>query len=93
MSSTQNDTVAASATGATLTKTGSHKPFNIGYAVVVTGTITFVTEVTYDGTLFHEQDASGTVTLTGGITRPFAGIRARSTAGTGSLVLTLIEDT
>ena len=91
MSNTQNDSVAASATGATLTPR-STKPFNVGYAVVVTGTITFVTEVTYDGTNFHEQDASGTVTLTGGITRPYAGIRARSTAGTGSLVLTVIED-
>ncbi len=92
MSNTQNDTVAASATGVTLFPRGSVKPFNVGYAVVVTGTITFVTEVTYDGTLFHEQDASGVVTLTGGITRPYAGIRARSTAGTGSLVITVLED-
>jgi len=92
MSTTQKDTVAASATGVTLHRAGSTKPFNVGYAVVVTGTITFVTEVTYDGTLFHEQDASGTVTLTGGITIPFAGMRARSTAGTGSLVLTLLQD-
>ena len=92
MSNVQNDSVAASATGTTLSHGGSVRPFNVGYAVVVTGTITFVTEVTYDGTNFHEQDASGTVTLTGGITRPYAGIRARSTAGTGSLVLTVIED-
>ena len=92
MSNKQNDTVAASATGTTLSPQGSSKPFNIGYAVVVTGTITFVTEVTYDGTLFHALDASGTSTLTGGVTRPFSGIRARSTAGTGSLVLTILED-
>ena len=92
MSIKQNDTVAASATGTTLFPQGSTKSFNIGYAVVVTGTITFVTEVTYDGTLFHELDASGTSTLTGGVTIPFAGIRARSTAGTGSLVLTTIQD-
>lgn len=93
MSNVQNDTVAASATGTALAPSGSHKSFNIGYAVVVTGTITFVTEVTYDGVVFHPLDASGVITLSGGVTRPFAGIRARSTAGTGSLVLTLIEDT
>jgi len=92
MSNTQNDSVAASATGVTLSPIGSVKPFNIGYAVIVTGTITFVTEVTYDGVVFHPLDASGVITLSGGITRPFAGIRARSTAGTGTLILTLIED-
>lgn len=92
MSNIQNDTVAASATGNTLAPQGSPKSFNIGYAVVVTGTITFVTEVTYDGTVFHPLDASGVITLSGGVTKPFSGIRARSTAGTGSLVLTIIED-
>lgn len=91
MTSKQNDTVAASATGTTLFPQSSNS-FNVGYAVIVTGTITFVTEVTYDGATFHELDASGTSTLTGGVTIPYAGIRARSTAGTGSLVLTVIQD-
>lgn len=92
MSNVQNDTVAASATGTTLNPVGSAKPFNIGYAVQVTGTITFVTEVTFDGAVFQLLDASGVISLNGAITSPIAGIRARSTAGTGSLVLTVIED-
>lgn len=92
MSTKQNNTVAASATGDTLSPQGSTKPFNIGYAVDVTGTITFVTEVTYDGTTFHLLDASGVISLNGEITSPIAGIRARSTAGTGSLVLTVLQD-
>lgn len=92
MSNKQNDTVAASATGTTLFTHGSTKPFNIGYAVDVTGTITFVTEVTYDGAAFHLLDASGVISLDGAITSPISGIRARSTAGTGSLVLTILED-
>ncbi len=92
MSSKQNVTIAASATGTTLTPRGSAKPFNIGYAVVVTSTFTFVTEVTYDGVVFHELDASGTVNVDGNVTAPFAGIRVRSTAGAGSAVLTILED-
>ena len=92
MSNVQNDTVAASATGTTLSPVGSAKPFNIGYAVQVTGTITFVTEVTFDGAVFQLLDASGVISLNGAITSPIAGMRARSTAGTGSLVLTVIED-
>ena len=89
---TQNDTVAASATGTTLNPNGSPKPFNLSYAVDVTGTITFVTEVTFDGAVFQLLDASGVISLNGAITSPIAGIRARSTAGTGSLVLTILED-
>lgn len=92
MSNKQNDTVAASATGSTLFTHGTGKSFNIGYAVDVTGTITFVTEVTYDGTVFHLLDASGVISLRGSILSPISGIRARSTAGTGSLVLTILED-
>ena len=92
MSNKQNDTVAASATGLTLSTQGTGKSFNIGYAVDVTGTITFVTEVTYDGVAFHLLDASGVISLNGSITSPIAGVRARSTAGTGSLVLTILED-
>ena len=92
MSRVQHDTVAASATGTTLSTIGSGKPFNLSFAVDVTGTITFVVEVTYDGTNFHLVAASGTVSVDGAITSPIAGIRARSTAGTGSIVLTVIED-
>ncbi len=92
MSRVQNDTVAASATGLTLAPLGSPKPFNIGYAVDVTGTITFVTEVTFDGAAFQLLDASGVISLNGAITSPIVGIRARSTAGTGSLILTILED-
>lgn len=92
MSNVQKDTVAATATGTTLSPAGSAKPFNLSFAADVTGTITFVVEVTYDGTNFHSVAASGTVSVDGAITSPIAGIRARSTAGTGSLVLTVIED-
>ena len=92
MSNVQNDTVAASATGLTLTPVGSAKSFNMSFAVDVTGTITFLVEVTYNGTNFHTVAASGTVDVDGAILSPIAGIRARSTAGTGSLVLTIIED-
>lgn len=88
----QHDTVAASATGATLTLLPSAKPFNLSFAADVTGTITFVVEVTYDNIAFHLVAASGTASVDGAITSPIAGIRARSTAGTGSLVLTTIQD-
>jgi len=90
--STQNNTVAASATGTTLNPIGSSKPFNLSFAADVTGAITFLVEVTYDGTNFHTVAASGTVSVNGAVTSPVAGIRARSTAGTGSLVLTIIQD-
>jgi hypothetical protein len=92
MSNVQNDSVAASATGTTLTPVGSAKAFNMSFAVDVTGTITFLVEVTYNGTAFHTVAASGTVSVDGAVTSPIAGIRARSTAGTGTLVLTVIED-
>lgn len=92
MNKVQNDTVAASATGNTLSPAGSDKSFNMSFAADVTGTITFVVEVTYNGTNFHLVAASGTVDVDGAITSPIAGIRARSTAGTGSVVLTTIQD-
>ena len=92
MSSIQSDTVAASATGNTLYPKQSTKPFNLSYAADVTGTITFLVEVTYDGTNYHEVLASGSSSADGTITSPIAGIRARSTAGTGSVVLTVLQD-
>lgn len=92
MSSVQNDTVAASATGTLLTLEGSTKPTSISISAIVTGTITFVVEVTFDGVNFFGVLASGTVNVMGTIAYPIAGIRARSTAGTGSLVLTILQD-
>jgi hypothetical protein len=65
----------------------------MSFAADVTGTITFVVEVTYNGVAFHTVAASGTVSVDGVITSPIAGIRIRVTAVTGgSVTLTTIQD-
>lgn len=93
MSRIQNDTVTTITSGTTLSPLESPKPFNLSFAADVTGTITFVVEVTYDGAAFHLIAASGTVSVDGAVTSPIAGIRVRVTAVTGgTVVLTVIQD-
>ena len=93
MSLVQHDTLTTVASGTTLFPVGSPKPFNMSFAADVTGTITFVVEVTYDGVAFHLVAASGTVSVDGAITSPIAGIRIRVSAVTGgTVVLTTIQD-
>ncbi len=93
MSNVQNDTVTTVTAGTTLFPVGTHKAFNLSFAADVTGTITFVVEVTYDGTNFHDVAASGSVSVDGAILSPVAGIRVNVSAVTGgSVTLTTIQD-
>lgn len=93
MSKVQNDTVTTVTAGTTLNPEQSTKSFNMSFAADVTGTITFIVEVTYDGTNFHTVAASGTVSVDGAITSPIAGIRVTVSAVTGgSVTLTIIQD-
>lgn len=93
MSRIQKDTVTTVVAGTTLFPLESPKPFNMSFAADVTGTITFVVEVTYDGTAFHDVAASGSVSVDGAVTSPVAGIRVNVSAVTGgSVTLTVIQD-
>lgn len=92
MSNAYKETIAASATGNTIWLGKHSKPSNISISCVVTGTITFETEVTFDGTIYFGVLASGTTNVMGTIAYPIAGIRTVSTAGTGSVTLTILED-
>lgn len=93
MSNVKSDTVTTVTSGTTLFPPISHKAFNMSFAADVTGTITFVVEVTYDGVAFHDVAASGSVSVDGAITSPIAGIRVRVSAVTGgSVTLTTIQD-
>ena len=89
----KSDTVTTVTAGTLLTAEESSKLFNMSFAADVTGTITFVVEVTYDGTSFHDVAASGSVSVDGAITSPIAGIRVNVSAVTGgTVVLTTIQD-
>lgn len=72
-------------------------PFNVGFGVVVTGTVTYTVEHTFDDagvspTWFpHETVVAQTTSQDGNYAFPCSAIRLNVTAGTGTAVLTLIQ--
>ncbi|CAB4122743.1 hypothetical protein UFOVP28_38 [uncultured Caudovirales phage] len=74
-------------------------PFNVGFGCVVSGTITYTVQHTFDDpnmvavpTWFpHTYAAAQTASIDGNYAFPIAGIRVTTTAGTGSVVATFIQ--
>lgn len=75
-------------------------PFNVGFGVVVSGTITYDIEHTFDDvfdssvtpTAFkHSTLVSQTANKDGNYTAPIRAIRVNNTAGTGSTTVTLLQ--
>jgi len=92
--------VAASAVGAmNLNST----PFNVGFGVAVTGTVTYTVQHTFDdvyaatfnpstATWYSHPTVNGlTVSSDGNYAFPVRGIRVNITAGTGSVIFTLLQ--
>lgn len=67
--------------------------FNVGFGAVVSGTVTYTIEHTFNGVDFfdHEFLVGQTTSQDGNYAFPVAGIRINVTAGTGSVVLTTIQ--
>ena len=79
-------------------------PSNMGLAVVVTGTITYKVQYTFDNvfakgydptagtsTWFDHPTLTGTTSANSNIAYPVTGIRLTTTAGTGTATLTIIQ--
>lgn len=78
-------------------------PFNVALSVVVTGTITYTVQYTFDdvySSTFNASTANWTdhpsltsqsTTLSSNIAYPVQGIRLKTTAGTGTATLTMIQ--
>lgn len=74
-------------------------PFNVGFAVEVTGSATYDVEHTFDDILAgatavvhkHETLVGQTTTQDGNYAFPVAGIRVTITAGAGSVALKVIQ--
>lgn len=78
-------------------------PFNIGFGVVVTGTVTYTVQHTFDdvyaptfnpatATWFnHPTVAAQTTSQDGNYAFPVRGVRVNLTAGTGSVVATVLQ--
>ncbi len=78
-------------------------PFNIGFSVVVTGTVTYTVQHTFDdvysptfvaasATWFsHPTVAAQTTSQDGNYAFPVKAVRVNLTAGTGSVVATILQ--
>ena len=78
-------------------------PFNVALSVIVTGVITYTVQYTFDNvfaTTFNPSTAtwtdhpsltSQTTTKDSNIAYPVQGIRLKTTAGTGTATLTMIQ--
>ena len=77
-------------------------PANMGMAVVVSGTITFKVQYTFDdvfakgydptsGNWFDHPTLVGSASVNSNIAYPVSGIRLITTAGTGTATLTIIQ--
>ena len=88
----------------TLTKTGAGStnvavtdyyvsPFNIGFGVVVTGTVNYTVQHTFDGTNWfnHPTIASQTTNQDGNYAFPILQVRLTVNSGTGTAAMTLIQ--
>lgn len=68
-------------------------PFNIGFGVVVTGTVNYTVQHTFDGTTWfnHPDVASQTTNQDGNYAFPVLQVRVTVNSGSGTAVLTLIQ--
>ena len=77
-------------------------PSNMGLAVVVSGTITYKVQYTFDnvfakgydptaGTWFDHPTLTGSASANSNIAYPVTGIRLSTSAGTGTATLTIIQ--
>lgn len=79
-------------------------PSNLGLAVVVTGTITYKVQYTFDdvfasgysptagtSTWFDHPTLTGSSSLNSNIAYPVSGVRLSTSAGAGSATLTIIQ--
>lgn len=94
--------VSKTGTGETAVVVVDHyrNPFNIGFAVVVSGTITYTVQHTFDDILnssvtptwfSHEELAGQTASADGNYAFPVRAIRLSNTAGSGTTTLTAIQ--
>ena len=69
--------------------------FNVGFGVVVDGTVTYTVQHTFDGVNWfdHEFVVGGTANDDGNYAFPVASIRLNVTAGGGTATLTTIQTT
>ena len=88
-----------------LTKTGTGQSptlvpnaadvFNVGFGVVVSGTVTYTVQHTFDNTNWFDHDSTDLVDATtnqdGNYAYPVAGIRVNVTAGSGTATMTAIQ--
>jgi hypothetical protein len=65
--------------------------WQVGYQAVVTGTITYNIETSIDGVIFTPVVTGVTTTAVGSISAPCKFIRLNTTAGTGTVVLNVLE--
>lgn len=95
----------------TVTGVGSSNPYavdtyispnNLGLAVIVSGTITFKVQYTFDdiyadnyvassGTWFDHPSLTGSASANSNIAYPVMAVRLTNTAGTGSATLVIIQ--
>jgi len=75
-------------------------PFNIGFGVVVTGTVNYTVQHTFDNvfdpavtpTWFdHATVAAKTANQDGNYAYPVSGLRLKQSSGSGSCIMTLIQ--
>ena len=78
-------------------------PFNVALSVIVSGTITYTVQYTFDNVFAanfnpstatwtdHPSLTSQSTTLSSNIAYPVQGIRLKTTAGTGTATLTMIQ--
>jgi hypothetical protein len=68
-------------------------PFNIGFGVVVTGTVTYTIQHSFDGTDWfnHPDVAAETANADGNYAFPVQYLRVSVTAGTGTAAMTYIQ--
>jgi hypothetical protein len=77
-------------------------PSNMGLAVIVSGTITYRVQYTFDdvfakgytpaaGTWFDHPTLTGSTSLNSNIAYPVTGIRLTTSAGTGTATLTIVQ--
>lgn len=88
-------TVTRTGVGATTTVLldWQNSSFAVGVGVVVSGTVTFNIEHTYDGTNWFAPaaDTGKTANHDKGYTTPVLGVRTNVTAGTGSVAMTVLQ--